>query len=110
MICPLSYIAQYLSQINTYYLCEQLLIALLSAYRYEGTKVKDDIAKSEAKTLSNAIKNAHKKPINEDDEVIRILATRSKLHLQAVYKHYKEISGKNLDEVINTRVNYSHNS
>ncbi|KAG4381889.1 hypothetical protein AAZX31_15G224300 [Glycine max] len=76
----------------------KLLVALLSAYRYEGTKVKDDTAKSEAKILSNAIKNAHKKPINEDDEVIRILATRSKLHLQAVYKHYKEISGKNLDE------------
>lgn len=75
------------------------MVALLSAYRYEGTKVKDDTAKSEAKTLSNAIKNAHKKPLNEDDEVIRILATRSKLHIQAVCKHYKEISGKNLDEV-----------
>ncbi|XP_020215058.1 annexin D4 [Cajanus cajan] len=76
----------------------KLLVALVSAYRYEGSKVKDDTAKSEAKILSNAIKNVHKKPINEDDEVIRILATRSKLHLQAVYKHYKEISGKNLDE------------
>ncbi|KAK7314224.1 hypothetical protein VNO77_39437 [Canavalia gladiata] len=76
----------------------KLLVALLSAYRYEGSKVKDDTAKSEAKILSNAIKNAHKKPLNEDDEVIRILATRSKLHLQAIYRHYKEISGKNLDE------------
>ncbi|KAJ1413545.1 Annexin [Sesbania bispinosa] len=76
----------------------KLLVALVSAYRYEGSKVKDDTAKSEAKTLSNAIKNAHKKPITEDDEVIRILATRSKPHLQAIYKHYKEISGKNLDE------------
>ncbi|CAJ1978120.1 unnamed protein product [Sphenostylis stenocarpa] len=76
----------------------KLLIALLSAYRYEGSVVKDASAKSEAKVLYNAIKNAHKKPINEDDEVIGILATRSKLHLQAVYKHYKEISSKNLDE------------
>ncbi|PNX71011.1 annexin d4-like protein, partial [Trifolium pratense] len=66
--------------------------------RYEGSKVKDDTAKSEAKTLSNAIKNDEKKPIIEDDEVIRILATRSKPHLQAVYKHYKELSGKNLEE------------
>lgn len=79
----------------------KLLVALVSAYRYEGTKVKDDTAKSEAKTLSNAIKNAQNKPIVEDDEVIRILATRSKLHLQAVYKHYKEISGKNLEEDLN---------
>ena len=85
---------------NTYCFWKQLLVALVSAYRYEGTKVKDDTAKSEAKTLSNAIKNAPKKPIVEDDEVIRILATRSKLHLQAVYKHYKEISGKNLEEVL----------
>jgi annexin A13 len=75
------------------------LVALVSAYRYEGLKVKDDIAKSEAKTLSNAIKNDQKKPIVEDDEVIRILATRSKSHLQAVYKHYNELSGKNLEEV-----------
>nr|AFK35988.1 unknown [Lotus japonicus] len=76
----------------------KLLVALVSAYRYEGSKVKDDTAKSEAKTISNAIKNAQKKPIIEDDEAIRIFATRSKLHLQAIYKHYKEISGKNLDE------------
>ncbi|XP_061349575.1 annexin D4 isoform X1 [Gastrolobium bilobum] len=76
----------------------KLLVALVSVYRYEGSKLKDDTAKSEAKTLSNAVKNAHKKPIIEDDEVIRILATRSKPHLQAIYKHYKEISGNNLDE------------
>ncbi|XP_027354690.1 annexin D4 isoform X2 [Abrus precatorius] len=76
----------------------KLLVALVSAYRYEGSKVKDDTAKSEAKILSNAIKNANKKPLNEDDEVIRILATRSKPHLQAICKYYKEISGKDLDE------------
>lgn len=87
---------------NTYYDWKQLLVALVSAYRYEGTKVKDDTAKSEAKIISNAIKNDTKKPIVEDDEVIRILATRSKLHLKAVYKHYKDISGKNLDEVYYT--------
>ncbi|CAL5196332.1 unnamed protein product [Lathyrus oleraceus] len=79
----------------------KLLVALVSAYRYEGSKVKDDTAKSEAKTLANAIKNDQKKPIIEDDEVIRILATRSKLHLQAISKHYKEISGKNLEEDLN---------
>ncbi|MED6176458.1 hypothetical protein PIB30_088382 [Stylosanthes scabra] len=78
----------------------KLLVALVSAYRYEGSKIKDDHAKSEAKIIHNAIKDAHNKnkPINEDDEVIRILATRSKPHLKALYKHYKDISGKNLDE------------
>ena len=78
---------------------EQLLVALVSAYRYEGSMFRDDAAKSEAKTLFDAIING--KPI-EDDEVIRILTTRSKPHLQAIYKHYKEISGKNIEEVINS--------
>ena len=78
---------------------EQLFVALLSAYRYEGSKVKEDAAKSEANTLSNAIKDADKKKPIDDDEVIRILTTRSKPHIQAIYKYYKEISGKNIDEV-----------
>lgn len=80
----------------------QLLLALVSAYRYEGSEVRDDNAKSEAKTLSDAIKNAHDKAILEDEEVILMLGTRSKPHLQAVLKHYKEICGNNLDEVLDT--------
>lgn len=79
---------------------EQLLIALFSTYRYEGLKVKEETAKSEAKALANAIKNADKKILLEDDEVIRMLTTRSKPHLKAVYEQYKKISDKNLDEVI----------
>lgn len=76
---------------------KQLLVALVSAYRYEGPKVKEDTAKSEAKTLLNAIKSGEKK--TQDEEVIRILTTRSKPHLKAVYEDYKEIGGSNLDEV-----------
>ncbi|KAL6288739.1 hypothetical protein ACE6H2_006249 [Prunus campanulata] len=76
----------------------KLLVALVSAYRYEGPKVKDDTAKSEAKTLAHAIKNADKRNPIEDDEVIRILSTRSKPHLKEIYKHYREISGHNIDE------------
>lgn len=71
----------------------------MSAYRYEGAKVKDETAKSEAQTLSQVIKNAGTRNPIEDDEVIRILSTRSKPHLQEVYKHYREISGHNIDEV-----------
>lgn len=65
----------------------QLLVALVSAYRYEGPKVKDDAVKSDAKILSRVHKN---NPL-EDDEVIRILATRSKLHLNKLYSHYSQI-------------------
>lgn len=74
----------------------RLLVALVSAYRYEGTKPKEDNAKAEAKTILNVIKSGEKKTDNE--EVIRILTTRSKLLLKAVYKDYQEISGSNLDE------------
>ncbi|XP_034703279.1 annexin D4 [Vitis riparia] len=78
--------------------CRKLLVGLVSSYRYEGPKVNEEIAKSEAKTLFAAIKNADKKNPIEDEEVVRILTTRSKPHLKAIFKHYKEINGKNIDE------------
>lgn len=81
------------------FLYEQLLVALMSAYRYEGPKVREDAAKSEAKLIANAIENGEKKNPIEDDELIRILTTRSKPHLKAIYKHYKEVSGRSINEV-----------
>ncbi|KAF6168346.1 hypothetical protein GIB67_018186, partial [Kingdonia uniflora] len=74
----------------------QLLVALASSYRYKGKKVKEEIAKSEAKILGNAIKNGDKKKPIEDEEVVRILSTRSKLHLQLVFNYYEEIHGKDI--------------
>ena len=70
----------------------------MSSYRYEGLRVNEGIARSEAMTLAIAVKNVDKNPI-EDDAIVRILTTRSKLHLKAVVKYYKEIYGKNIDEV-----------
>ncbi|OMP04082.1 Annexin [Corchorus olitorius] len=55
------------------------LLALVSDYRYEGTEVNEDVAKSDAAILSKAIKNVDKRKLIDDDEdVIMILATRSK--------------------------------
>ncbi|XP_021774431.1 annexin D4-like [Chenopodium quinoa] len=73
----------------------KFLVALVSAYRYEGTRVHDGTAKSEAEALHHAIKNIH--PV-EDEEVVRILCTRSKPHLTAIFRHYKELFGKELNE------------
>ncbi|CAO2816178.1 unnamed protein product [Amaranthus hypochondriacus] len=73
----------------------KFLVALVSAYRYEGSRVHDATAKSEAEFLHHAVKN--NLPI-EDEEVVRILSTRSKLHLKAVFAHYKALFGKDLDE------------
>ncbi|CAN1316383.1 Annexin D4 [Linum perenne] len=80
----------------------KLLVALVSAYRYEGPKVNTNTVKSEAKLLCNAIRsedNNNKNPV-EDEEVVRILSTRSKPHIHSIYEHYKEISGKSIREVM----------
>ncbi|XP_059311083.1 annexin D4-like [Lycium ferocissimum] len=76
----------------------KLLVALVSSYRYEGPKVNEELAKSEAKEFLKAIKDGGKKELIEDEEVVRILSTRSKLHLKALYAYYKELSGNYLDE------------
>jgi len=73
----------------------QLLVGLVSAYRYEGNKVKDDSAKSDAKILAEAVASSGEEAV-EKDEVVRILTTRSKLHLQHLYKHFNEIKGSDL--------------
>lgn len=78
---------------------EQLLVGLVSSYRYEGPKVQEEIVKSEAKILLSAIKNADRKNPIEDEEVVRIVTTRSKPHLKAIFKHCKDINGKNIHEV-----------
>jgi len=67
----------------------KLLLALVSAYRYEGPKVNEETAKSEAKTISEALKKTGGNPIL-DDNVVNILAIRSKLHIKAVFKHIQE--------------------
>ncbi|CAN4111254.1 unnamed protein product [Withania somnifera] len=76
----------------------KLLVALVCCYRYEGPKVNEDLAKSEAKVFVTALKDATKKNLIEDEEIVRILSSRSKLHLKAIYNHYKEITGNLLDE------------
>ncbi|PON98813.1 Annexin, partial [Trema orientale] len=80
----------------------KLLVALVSAYRYDGKKINYETAKSDAKALGNAIKNVDKKSLLEDDEVLRVLTTRSKPHLKEVCEQYKKIFDKNLDEDLDT--------
>ncbi|KAI3824460.1 hypothetical protein L1987_05920 [Smallanthus sonchifolius] len=67
----------------------KLLVPLVSAFRYEGDEVNMSLAKSEAKTFHQKICD---KAYN-DDEVIRILATRSKPQLNATFNHYNDQFG-----------------
>ncbi|KAK2986479.1 hypothetical protein RJ640_025489, partial [Escallonia rubra] len=79
-----------------------LLVALVSSYRYEGPRVHEETARSEAKILHNAFKASDKKKPIEDEEVVRILTTRSKLHIKAISTHYKEFSSSDITEDLDT--------
>ncbi|TYJ15703.1 hypothetical protein E1A91_A10G201500v1 [Gossypium mustelinum] len=70
----------------------RLLVALVSAFRYYGEEINTTLAKSEAKKLREAVKN--KKFGNED--VIRILSTRSIAQLQATFNCYREEEGTSI--------------
>ncbi|KAL6593821.1 hypothetical protein ACP70R_048722 [Stipagrostis hirtigluma subsp. patula] len=77
-----------------------LLVGLVSAYRYEGTRVSEELAKEEAKALAAAVKSASATgaKLVQNDLVVRVLATRSKPQLRATFRIYKELNGKTLEE------------
>ncbi|TVU12013.1 hypothetical protein EJB05_45631 [Eragrostis curvula] len=72
----------------------KLLVPLVSAYRYEGPEVNTRLAHSEAKILHEKIH--HKK--YSDDEIIRILTTRSKAQLLATFNHYNDEFGHRINK------------
>ncbi|KAK5832790.1 annexin D4-like [Gossypium arboreum] len=74
----------------------KLLVALVSAYRFDGPGVNEDVAKSEAQILYEAINNGEKNKLLDHEDAIMILATRSKQHLQALYQHYNQSYDKTL--------------
>ncbi|XP_038880580.1 annexin D8 [Benincasa hispida] len=65
----------------------KLLVAVVSAYRYEGNEIDESIAELEANIVHNEIKGKAFK--NED--IIRILSTRSKPQLNAIFNRYRDI-------------------
>lgn len=67
----------------------QLLVALVSTYRYDGEEIDSSLAQSEAKICHDAIN----KKIYSHDEMFRILTTRSKAQLKATFNYYKDKYG-----------------
>lgn len=67
----------------------------MTAYRYEGDEVNITLAKSEAKILHEKISD---KAYNDED-LIRILATRSKAQINATLNQYKNVYGNDIDQV-----------
>ena len=74
----------------------QLLVPLVSAFRYEGEEVNMTLAKSEAKILRDKILDKH----YSDEEVIRIVTTRSKAQLNATLNHYNTAFGNAINKVL----------
>ncbi|XVE52265.1 hypothetical protein DITRI_Ditri02bG0109200 [Diplodiscus trichospermus] len=67
----------------------KLLVALVSAFRYDGEEINTRLAHSEAKILHDAIKD---KAFNHE-EVIRILSTRNKMQIMATFNRYRDDQG-----------------
>ncbi|KAK4264909.1 hypothetical protein QN277_026026 [Acacia crassicarpa] len=72
----------------------KLLVPLVSTFRYEGEEVNMTLAKSEAKLLHEKIAE---KAYN-DEEVIRIITTRSKAQLNATLNHYNNDFGNAINK------------
>lgn len=72
----------------------KLLLPLVATYRYEGTEVNMTLAKTEAKLLHEKISDK----CYNDDDFIRILATRSKAQINATLNQYKNHFGKDINK------------
>lgn len=70
----------------------KLLVALVTAFRYDGTEVDGRLANSEADILRDVIKD---KEYNHE-EVVRIVSTRSKPQLLATFNRYREEPGTSI--------------
>ncbi|KAJ7946713.1 Annexin, partial [Quillaja saponaria] len=73
---------------------QQLLVPLLTAYRYEGPEVNTTLATSEAKILHKKISER----AYNDEDLIRILTTRSKAQLNATFNHYNDLFGNPINK------------
>ncbi|KAL5705273.1 Annexin D2 [Ranunculus cassubicifolius] len=72
----------------------RLLVPLVSTYRYEGPEVNMTLAKKEAKIFHD---NVSEKTYS-NEEVIRILTTRSRAQLNATLNHYNNSYGNAINK------------
>jgi len=62
--------------------------------------VSEDLATEEAKALAAAVRAAPAAKLVQNEQVVRVLATRSKPQLRATFRVYMELHGKPLEEVV----------
>jgi annexin A13 len=73
----------------------QLLVGLVSSFRYGGDEINPKLAKTEADILHESIKEKKGNP----EEAIRILTTRSKTQLLATFNRYRDDHGISITKV-----------
>lgn len=73
----------------------QILVGLVSSFRYDKEVVDMDVANSEAALLHEAIE---KKQLDHDS-VLWVLGTRNIFQLRATFQCYKQNYGSPIDEV-----------
>ncbi|XP_057750853.1 annexin D2 [Arachis stenosperma] len=76
----------------------RLLVPLVSTFRYVGDDVNTTLAKTEAKILHEKIADK----AYGDEELIRILTTRSKTQLNATLNHYNNEYGNSITKDLKT--------
>ncbi|ESQ41208.1 hypothetical protein EUTSA_v10014146mg [Eutrema salsugineum] len=70
----------------------KLLVAMATAYKYDGEEVDEVLAQSEASILHDEIRgNAV-----DHEETISVLSTRSSVQLSAIFNSYKDIYGRSI--------------
>ncbi|XP_030458665.1 annexin D8 [Syzygium oleosum] len=72
----------------------KILVALASAYRYDGDDIDKEMVKLEASILHDEI---HGNAFNHE-ELNRILSTRSKVQLNSTFNHYRDIHGTSITQ------------
>ncbi|XP_038691759.1 annexin-like protein RJ4 isoform X2 [Tripterygium wilfordii] len=76
----------------------KLLVGLVTAYRYNGDDVDAKLADKEADILHDAIKNKN----YTNEEVIRILSTRSRYQLLATFNRYRDEHGHSVSKALSS--------
>ncbi|KAJ3703020.1 hypothetical protein LUZ61_006725 [Rhynchospora tenuis] len=77
----------------------KLLFALIGTYRYDGDEINTELAKTEAKILNDAITKGE----FNNDEIIRILSTRSKAQLLATFNCYKDAHNLSITKALSSK-------
>ncbi|GAB4831751.1 hypothetical protein Ancab_005763 [Ancistrocladus abbreviatus] len=72
----------------------RLLVLLVSAYRYESDATDPKLSEIEADVFHKAIKD---KTYN-DDEIVRIIGTRSKAQLVTTFYRYRDVHGTSINK------------